>query len=734
MVGAMNGGGRTNMTRAKRVGVVVGCVMAMVGAAPGQVQRLWSVPWSNWAQIESHVWVSPAANIEAADDFDVTGTVTKVIANGTSCFGCPSTNLLGVWVRFYQWAGGTPGLLQSEVYVPMGSPNLAVSATSLGTIEVTLPTPFVAAGRHFVSVQGHFTPSGLWGIWTASLNAPALSPMVRRDNLGAGTWGPYIGIVGGALNADLDIEIWGIPANPGPSPVDPCGSWAGLPTPNPATHTGTFLRDLKVLGANDVVAVGDASVTVLGNNEHVNVAYRWNGAQWNPMSIPSPSPGPGTTACYLRCLDGTGPNDLWAAGQQNLQLSGGWTGGHLMVLHYDGTAWSVVPNVPTPPSSLSGGVSGEEVTDVDVVSTNEAWFCGSWIEYNPTTAATSRPGLLMRWTGSGFTRFLPPIVSSTGTQTFNAISASGSNDVWAVGRAFTSGMSTVPVVFQWNGSSWTHRPPPNGGLRTEIYDVEALAPNDVWVWGYTMASATGGVVYHLWHWNGSSWTDTPNGSPGRKLKVYAPNWIYVAGSAGIHRFDGTSWQVAETFVSYNFANVYEIDSLSPCDLWAVGTQSIAGTTSTFSARIDSPVYWNLSSRPPCTPAAAPGLLTAVGTPTPGTTFGVTISDPTNALASASGNAATYWFLAGGAAPSSCGIGIPVGGAGGGPGSLFFDPAALALVVGPVMATPATSGATHNVAVPLSLAGVTTHTQGALVDPANPSRFVVTNGLSVRIGY
>src|SRR6476646_5669424 len=91
----------------------------------------------------SEVWTPSNINSEVADDFEVVGSIDRVIANGYVP-GAPAFQ--GVNVRFYEYLpDGTPGPLQREYFLATGY--------NAGTIDVTLSPPFVASGKHFLSVQ-----------------------------------------------------------------------------------------------------------------------------------------------------------------------------------------------------------------------------------------------------------------------------------------------------------------------------------------------------------------------------------------------------------------------------------------------------------------------------------------------------------------------------------------------------------------------------------------------------
>ena len=122
--------------------------------------------------------------------------------------------------------------------------------------------------------------------------------------------------------------------------------------------------------------------------------------------VDSPNPG---VAPRLSAVTGSG-NDVWAVGS--------YTGGGLL-LHWDGSAWTQVPNpnVGTGPNELFGVVgSGSDVWAVG------RYWAGAWRT------------LTMHWDGSAWSVVPSP---NPGTSDYlNAVGGSG-NDEWAGGNTPT---------------------------------------------------------------------------------------------------------------------------------------------------------------------------------------------------------------------------------------------------------------------------------------------------------
>jgi hypothetical protein len=714
--------------------IAVASIFVMEASSQGPMVLHAGGLWSNYATVESVIWTNPPANQEAADDFNVSGTITRVVANGSGCWQCAPPALAGVWVRFYASQSGAPGALQYQAFVAAGSPQLQYNPADIEVIDVTLPTPFFASGQHFVSVQASFVVAGYWSIWVSNYNAPVGSRVKFRDNLVSSTWGDYSSISIPSLNSDLYIQLWGYPSTPPSQPTDPCGAWDLFSPAPPAASYHTFVRDLKVVGPFDVWAVGDATVGTIGNLSTRNAAWHWDGSVWTETATPNPGI-PGSPNNTLYAVDAAAWNDVYAAGFQTTNAAGGgWYGQQLEVLHWDGGQWSLLSNVPMPPNTIGAGVTGAHVNDVDVLAPNEVWFAGFWIELFPT-GTTTQPGLLMRYDGSSFTRTTPPTVVplSTQGQNFTTIHAVATNDVWAAGHRY--GLSSpavptgLPLLVRWNGSQWSSVSPPWPGSPAVVADIASFGSNNLWILGYQSATP------FLLHWNGSSWTTLPAAPSGASsLKAFGPTDLY-AGGAGVWHFDGTSWTPIQTFSTLDSASFATIDGVAPCQLWGGGGQWVLGHGVPFVARQPSQ-YAFASQRNGCLATGTPGALVPLSQPKLGGYFTVGLADPSLALPAA-GSGASYW-VASAAQVWAAGCGAPLAGGGlnSGLGEVLVDLSAIVLTSGPL---PWSGGATYSVHTHFipndpALAGVRAYTQGALLDGGSLGGFILTPALDVRLGY
>ena len=155
--------------------------------------------------------------------------------------------------------------------------------------------------------------------------------------------------------------------------------------------------------------------------------------------------------------------------------------------------WRAAPS----PDPRPGFVNGLE--SVAVVSRRRAWAVG---DYYTGQEVGAQGAFIERSDGRSWR-----VVPAPGLRgaTLGSVSASGADDVWAVGDGTDGGQ----LFEHWDGSRWRIVPGPSE-RESSVFAVGARAPDDAWAVGVR----GNGVVHTLIeHWDGRRWSVVRSPSP-----------------------------------------------------------------------------------------------------------------------------------------------------------------------------------------------------------------------------
>ena len=330
-----------------------------------------------------------------------------------------------------------------------------------------------------------------------------------------------------------------LPALPAAARLGP--SWVPGPDLLPRNSTGAEFKGVSASSATDIWAVGVVRTTT--DNP---LAANYNGKGWTVTPTPA---APGGNRYNLLAVDAVQRADAWAVGSYAASPTAAFR--TAAVLHYDG-AWTADP-LPIQPIGV-----GSELTDVDMSATggwavgwlksgakvralvlrrtggiwspvgipdadasntelsavfarndNDVWVAGSQVRLDGRRIA-----MTMHWDGTGWLEHRVPVVSEADEETFLAgISSSEPGDVWAAGRMCREihQLETCrPLAVRFTGSEWTVVP--TNGEETELTEIIAFSPSDVWAIGYTGDTPLLETDYAE-HWDGTVFTPDASGPP-----------------------------------------------------------------------------------------------------------------------------------------------------------------------------------------------------------------------------
>jgi hypothetical protein len=213
-------------------------------------------------------------------------------------------------------------------------------------------------------------------------------------------------------------------------------------------------------------------------------------AAWTVVQSPNATPGNNE----LQAVASVSANDVWAVGTSENTLGNDQT----LILHWDGTAWSIVA------SPTTGMVEGN-LLGVTAISTTDVWAVGSFL---PTKGGGQ--ALIEHWNGHKWSVVKNP---STGGTALQAVAAVSANDVWAVGNASNASGVSQTLIEHWDGKKWSIVASPSPSTQTNfLLGVTAVSTTDVWAVG-SFRNASGAFQTLTLHWDGTTWSIVPSPSP-----------------------------------------------------------------------------------------------------------------------------------------------------------------------------------------------------------------------------
>jgi hypothetical protein len=335
-----------------------------------------------------------------------------------------------------------------------------------------------------------------------------------------------------------------------------------VPTPNENFNNGLFAVSASSPG--DIWAVGQSTI-------------HFDGATWTAFPAPLIN---GENISFLQGVADISPTEAWAVGNVT---EGPETGP--VIERWNGTEWNLFPspsfNAPGDQASLFA---------VTAISANDIWAVGN-VAIDGLGA-----NLFEHWDGTAWT---PTTVAIGGT--LIAASSDATNDVWAVGFSGPSGIEGETLVAHYNGTIWQSVPSPNVGANSTFNAVVALAPNNVWAVGSSVAVAHDPTLTLIEHYDGSQWSVVPSPNVGPNsanqsnrlfgITAVSPTDIWAFGSffaadgSGnqmtlLLHWNGTAWSIAPSPNPTNesfLADVLFAGVASQGNLWIVGSEDATGT-------------------------------------------------------------------------------------------------------------------------------------------------------------
>ncbi len=359
-------------------------------------------------------------------------------------------------------------------------------------------------------------------------------------------------------------------------------------TPNPS-KTDNELYAVSASSASDAWAAG---YYASASGPSATLTLHWNGAKWVKVTSPNPDP---SQFNQLYGVSDQSSRNAWAVGYY-LGPSSPFPVKD-MILHWDGVKWAQVTSPdPSSTTNMLAAVSADSPTD--------AWAVGNWANGSVTDT------LALHWNGTRWSK-TPTPSPSTPINALTGVVALSPANAWAVGyyyNATTQHYDTLAL--HWNGKAWSQVPSPSPAAENHLYGVSASGPDDVWAVGATCATvsaqcgSSGGHTLIL-HWNGTKWAMVKSPDPSTKnnvLKSVGADARTDAWATGFYTNDttgatqtltvhwnGTKWATVKSpDPSASTNNLFGASARTSTDAWAVGFYINSKTKATDTLAL----HWN----------------------------------------------------------------------------------------------------------------------------------------------
>ena len=383
--------------------------------------------------------------------------------------------------------------------------------------EVVVERPGVMLLHHEAQLAPTFRdrPLGLGGLREVTHTPVAVEPVgghatsltrrhrtqyLARSASGRALWpwqfsGEGCTIMSSAFGTEAAVALLGLvglvaPPALSPAPARPAASptWSVQSIPEPSGAFSGKLLGTTCASATSCFAVGWGSTTgsALGT-----LVEHWNGTSWAPQASPDPTAA-GDVFPQLNAVTCTSVSQCTTVGTDFTLSNTAVT----VVESWSGKAWTVVssPNLT--------GATTNSLTGLSCISTSFCMAVG-----DATTTSPDVVSLAEQWNGSKWSIDTTPDPSGYLQTWLTSVACPTTKSCVAVGYAQDPG-ADVPIVEQWNGSTWSLRvtPIPSGSADNELSGVACPTASSCIAVGRTYASESAPAEPMAEKWNGTTWS------------------------------------------------------------------------------------------------------------------------------------------------------------------------------------------------------------------------------------
>jgi hypothetical protein len=356
-----------------------------------------------------------------------------------------------------------------------------------GSIFKVVPTPNGNKFNSSIFAASASSPTDIWAVGNSTMHFNGTK------------WTAFPApLINGELTADLqgvvDIsstEAWAIGnvtlgANPGQIIEKWNGTkWSLFPNPTLLPNSQGDLFAMTSTSATDIWAVGNLVQQVINGAVSYNLFEHWNGTSWTPTFINDP------TFEALTGVSEDAIDDAWAVGWVSPEGDGS---NGTLAIHWNGTKWSAVAT----PANLGEGPN--QLNAVVALAPDNSWAVGYSTPGLAGQSATLT--LILHWDGTTWSIVPSPNVgphSASQSNRLLGITANSADDIYAFGSYFAADGSghQMTLLLHWDGTSWTIVPSPNqtkGNFLDDLLFAGVVpSPGNIWILGNEDEGSQGGM-------------------------------------------------------------------------------------------------------------------------------------------------------------------------------------------------------------------------------------------------
>lgn len=380
-------------------------------------------------------------------------------------------------------------------------------------------------------------------------------------------------------------------------------TWQQVSSPNQG-DSYSVLADIDAISSDNIWAVGNGSP----GGWLSMIIQHWDGTQW---SISGQNLAEGIPA-ELEGVAAVAPDDVWAAGTLYYGAYRSSSDHAALLVHWDGTEWNTV-QAPVPADSISSAL-----THIAAGSAGDIWAVGYSYHSNGVRAIS------LHWDGTEWKLVQVPDAE---WKMLKAVSVRAHDDVWAVGSTYPHASA---VIMHWDGTEWKSvAVPETTATGSSLEGIAVLSADDAWAVGYYAGTSPDGFGFFpkpwMIHWDGQTWNNTPNPEDEQSAYLYdvealAPDDVWAAGinsyspsdGPAIMHWDGAAWSRVEGPNSpEKVESIMALTSATPREIWGGGWSNTQGLYETLVLRAST----GACNLPTQTPAGATQTATPTSTPT-----------------------------------------------------------------------------------------------------------------------